>query len=132
VPPSPQKATILVVEDDEELRNLYRHELMMVGYAVAVAADGVAALQWIDTHRPDVIVLDWALPRLGGRDVQREVASHAETRDIPIILVTGVAADREIDPADFCEVLRKPIDVEEMVRAVMKCVPPTPRSWSFR
>jgi CheY-like chemotaxis protein len=124
VPSSPRRSTILVVEDDEVLRNLYRAELTMAGYTVATATDGITALQWVDTHRPDVIVLDWGLPRLGGRDVQREIASHAETRDIPIVLVTGVAGDREIDPADFCYVLRKPIDVEEVVRAVRACVAP--------
>jgi DNA-binding response OmpR family regulator len=124
VPPLPRRTTILVVEDDAELRDLYRIELTMAGYTVGVVADGVAALEWIELQQPDAIVLDWGLPRLGGLDVQRELAAHAETRDIPIILVTG-AADQDIDPDDFWCVIRKPIDSMDLVTAVKNCIPPS-------
>jgi CheY-like chemotaxis protein len=125
VPPTPRRATILVVEDDAALRELYRTELTMAGYHVAAAADGLSALEWIEGDRPDAILLDWSLPRLSGRDVQRELAAHPETRGIPIILVTGFAEEQQIDPSDFACVIRKPLDWSELVRAVNRCVPPT-------
>lgn len=87
--PSPRKATLLVVEDDHALRELYRATLLAFGYAVVAVEDGVDALRYVDGQIPSLIVLDLALPRLGGRDVQRELASRAETRDIPIVVVTG-------------------------------------------
>jgi two-component system KDP operon response regulator KdpE len=122
----------LVVEDDSELRDLYRIELTMAGYNVSVVADGLAALEWIELERPDAILLDLGLPRLGGHDVQRELAAHAETRDIPIILVTGLTGEQGINPADFWCVIRKPIDPAELVKAVKKCIPPSRGFWSFR
>ena len=125
MPPAPHRATILVVEDDAALRELYRTELTMAGYRVATVADGLTALQWIEHDRPDAILLDWSLPRLSGGDVQRELTAHPETRDIPVILVTGVADEQRIDRADFACVIRKPLDWTELVRAVKRCVPPT-------
>ena len=123
--PSPRKATILVVEDDTSLRELYRTELTMAGYQVVVVADGLAALQRIEEERPDGILLDWDLPRLSGHDVQGELAAHLETREIPIILVTGFADESSINPADFACVIRKPLDWTELVRAVKRCIPAT-------
>jgi two-component system phosphate regulon response regulator PhoB len=122
VPPSPRRATILVVEDDAALRDLYRTELTMAGYAVVAVADGVTALASIDTATPDAIVLDWGLPCLSGGDVQRELAAHADTRDIPVILVTGVASDETINFSDFSCVIRKPVDLSDLLAAVRKCV----------
>jgi DNA-binding response OmpR family regulator len=83
----PRKHIILVVEDDPQLRALYRDALNLVGGFTAVAVeDGVDALRFIDTQTPDAVLLDWALPRLGGRDVAAELSAHATTRDIPIIV----------------------------------------------
>jgi CheY-like chemotaxis protein len=129
VPPAPRRARILVVEDDRDLRVLFASALMMAGYTVVVAEDGIDALRRIEEDRPHGIVLDLDLPRLGGRDVQQEIASRADTRDIPIIVVTG--SDEELDPEDFRCVLRKPVQPDEVVEAVIKCVPPPPDSFSF-
>ena len=125
MPPSPRRPTILVVEDDASLRELYRTELTMAGYRVATVDDGLAALHWIESDRPDAILLDWSLPRLSGHDVQGELAAHPETSDIPIILVTGLADESSINPADFACVIRKPLDWTELVRAVKRCVKAT-------
>lgn len=73
-----------------------------------VATDGLAALQIIEEGpRPEVIVLDLVLPRVGGLEFARELASNAATQKIPIIVVTGTT-----DPFDerpFTAVLRKPV-----------------------
>src|SRR5258706_15561940 len=82
------RATVLVVEDDPQLRFLYRMALMMAGYKVVAVEDGVDALRHVEADPPQAVVLDIELPRLGGLDVQREIAAHAETRDIPIVVVT--------------------------------------------
>jgi CheY-like chemotaxis protein len=129
VPPTPRRTKILVVEDDPELRTLYASALTMAGYLVVVAADGVDALRRIEEDRPDGIVLDVELPRLRGLDVQREIAASADTRDIPIVVVTGT--DEDLDPKDFRCILRKPSQPDEVVEAVMKCVPPPSESFSF-
>jgi CheY-like chemotaxis protein len=107
---------------------MYRTTLAMAGYVVVAVEDGYSALQWIETDRPDGIILDLGLPRLGGRDLQREIAAHAETRAIPIVVVTGTSAD-DLDPADFRCVLRKPIKPDRLVDAARQCFP-RPRGFS--
>ena len=122
--PSPRRTTVLVVEDDAALRDLYRTELTMAGYRVVAVGDGMAALEWLEGERPDAIVLDLGLPRVAGQDLHRELTSHTETRDIPIIVVTGQSAEQSIDPADFRCVIPKPIDTFQLITAVRKCLPP--------
>jgi CheY-like chemotaxis protein len=87
---SPQaQSIVLVVEDDPQLRELYRMTLRSAGYAVIAVEDGLDALQFTEQVIPAAVVLDLGLPRVGGRDVQQELAAHQATRDVPIILVTG-------------------------------------------
>ena len=99
---------------------MYKSALTIAGFLVIAAGDGIDALRHIDLGGPDVVVLDLGLPRLGGRDVQRELAAHASTESVPIIVVTGEPG--ELDEADFNCVLRKPIDPHDLVRAVRRCL----------
>jgi DNA-binding response OmpR family regulator len=110
-----------VVEDDAQLRLLYRRALQLDGFHVVSVGDGVDALRHIDDARPDVVVLDLGLPRLGGRDVHREVTGRVATRDIPIVVVTGSEAP-DLDPRDFACILRKPVNIESLVSAVRRCL----------
>ena len=82
--------------------------------------DGVDALRHIDVEAPQAVVLDIELPCLGGLDVQREIAAHPETRDIPIVVVTGTLHD--LTSKDFACILRKPITPEALVEAVERCL----------
>ena len=100
---------------------MYKSALGVAGFVVISAGDGIEALRRIDLDGPDVLVLDLGLPRLRGYDVQRELAAHADTRAIPIVVVTG-SDNAEVDEADFSCVLRKPIDPEDLVRAVRRCL----------
>ena len=78
------------------------------GFMVEVATDGLAALKIVEEGpRPQVIVLDLELPRVGGLEFARELASNAATRKIPIIVVTGT--NEPFDERPFTAVLRKPI-----------------------
>ena len=119
--PPAHKATVLVVEDDPALRTFYRSALTIAGYAVVAVEDGIDALRRIESDAPDLVVLDMALPRLGGRDVQRELASRVETRRVPIVVVSGTET-RDLSLADFACVIRKPITAEELIAAVEKCL----------
>ena len=97
--------SVLVVEDDPEL----------------AVEDGVDALRHIEVDPPDAVVLDLGLPRLGGRDVHREITGRMEMRGIPIVVVTGEPID-DLDPKDFACILRKPLDPQSMVSAVRDCL----------
>lgn len=114
----PQRS-ILIVEDDHDLRRMFRLALSVAGYAVSETADGINALRFIELLRPEMIVLDLGLPLLSGFDVQREVAAHAQTRNILVVIVTGSAA--ELDGLGATCVMRKPISPDHLVDVVEKC-----------
>jgi two-component system, OmpR family, phosphate regulon response regulator PhoB len=108
---------VLVVEDDGPTREMYRFALIQNGYSVTAVDDGLAALRVIEAGAPDIIVLDMALPRLGGRDVLRELRANPATRTLPIIIVTGTDVTH-LNERALTPVLQKPIDPEALVREV--------------
>ena len=116
----PPAKVILVVEDDPDLRVFYRQVLMINGYTVIAVEDGIDALRRIETDPPDLVILDIELPRLGGRDVQQELAAHTATRHIPIMVVSGTDT-KTLDPVAFSCILRKPVTAEGLVAAVDEC-----------
>ena len=88
-PTSRRQATILLVDDEDQLRRVMRDLLEREGYAVAEARDGVQALDEVDRHAPDVIVLDLNLPGLDGYSVLSQLRSREHTREIPVIVLTA-------------------------------------------
>ena len=106
--PRVRKTTVLVVEDDPELRTLYHGAIRAAGYAVVAVEDGLDALRRIEQHVPDIVVLDLELPRLRGRDVYRELTGNAKTAKIPIVVVTGSSLSDD-DQREFSCVLQKPV-----------------------
>ena len=82
-------ATVLLVEDEESLRKVMRDLLERDGYVVAEAADGIQALDAVDRHAPDVILLDLNLPGLDGYSVLQQLRSRASTSRIPVIVLTA-------------------------------------------
>ena len=115
--PRSKKPSILIVEDDHALRELYRITLTGAGYAVAAVEDGIDALRYIEGHTPNLVLLDLQLPRLDGRDVQRELAAHPETRGIPIVVVTGVDT-RNLRTSDFSALLKKPVSTDSLLETI--------------
>lgn len=81
------------------VREMYDAVLAAAGHAVAAVEDGIDALRYVEKTLPNLIVRELALPRLAGHDVKRELASRAETRDIPIVVVViGFGALARADP----------------------------------
>ena len=115
---SPQ--TILVVEDDSDLRRLYRAALTFAGFDVQIVGDGLDALRRIDTDPPALVVLDLSLPVISGVVVQQQIASSALTRDIPVVVVTG--SPEKADGLSVACVLAKPVSPERLIRTVKSCL----------
>ena len=113
--------TLLVVEDDQALREFYKVTLRYAGYTVVAVEDGLDALVWLEQHLPALIVLDLALVRLSGRDLQRELRAHAETRDIPIVVVTGDDTS-DLNKSELACVLHKPVTAPTLVEVVERCL----------
>ena len=115
---APQRS-ILLVEDDHDLRRMFRLALSVAGYAVSETADGINALRFVELLKPDMIILDLGLPLLSGLDVQKEIAAHAQTRNVLVVVVTGSSAVLDA-PGVQC-VLRKPVSPDYLVDVVAQC-----------
>jgi CheY-like chemotaxis protein len=116
----PRAQVILIVEDDHDLRRMFRSALAIAGYAVEEAGDGAAALYRIHNNPPDLIVLDLSLPTVSGLIVHQEIAAHAHTKHIPVVIVTG--STMNLDHLGVPCVLRKPVDPEKLITAVRECL----------
>lgn len=87
---------ILVVDDDERVRTVVTWQLEADGFLVHEAADGDDALDLIERERPDLLVLDLSLPRLGGLDVIRRVRTGGVGRpDLPVIVLSGRSGETD-------------------------------------
>jgi two-component system response regulator MprA len=107
---------ILVVDDDRAVRESLRRSLTFNGYEVDLAADGAAALGQIATNRPDALVLDVMMPRMGGLEACR--ALRATGDDVPILVLTArdAVADRVAGlDAGADDYLPKPFALEELL-----------------
>jgi DNA-binding response OmpR family regulator len=116
-----RKKRILIVEDDVDLRRMFRTTLSMAGYDVEEAGDGIDALRMVESRLPDLIVLDLVLRALDGVSVQQELASRALTSQIPVVIVTGSTINTSA--LDVACVLRKPVMPDDLVKAVRHCLP---------
>ena len=109
--------TILIVEDDDHLRQMWRIALSFAGYEVCDAGDGYAALHLLDQIKLSAVLLDLGLPRVNGFAVLME----ASARQIPVVIVTGL----DVDAADLSHaacLLRKPVEPTRVVHAIRKCI----------
>ena len=123
VPPAP---TILVAEDSEEQRALYVDVLTQAGYRVLEAGDGAEAVASVQRERPGLILMDVTMPGTSGWNAVRALREDPATRDIPIIVVTGLSApwDRDASIAAGCDLyLSKPVPPRLLLAEVGKFLP---------
>lgn len=121
---------VLVVEDEEPIAQLLKYNLEKEGYRVSVAGDGEEALLLADEGKPDLVVLDWMLPKLAGIEVCRRLRSARDSRNTPIVMLTarGEEGDRirglDTGADDY---VVKPFQMSELLarlRAVMRRIRP--------
>ena len=90
------KETILVVEDEEDIRELLKYNLEKEGYQVFGAGTGEEALRAVRDRRPDLILLDLMLPGIDGLEVCRRIRGEAQTQPLPIIMLTAKGEEADI------------------------------------
>ena len=121
---------ILVMEDEDALATLLQYNLEKEGYDVVIASDGEEGLIQVDERQPDLVLLDWMLPKVSGIEVCRRLRGRAETRNLPIIMLTarGEESDRvrglDTGADDY---LTKPFSMVELIariRAVLRRIRP--------
>jgi two-component system OmpR family response regulator len=110
---------VLVIEDDDSLRDLIATSLRLRGFYVREAADGLAGLRVLEAYDPDVVILDLGLPIASGFDVINEVQAP-QARLTPVIVISGFEDRLALarNNRDVVAALAKPFDMEELVRVV--------------
>ena len=124
------KPLILIVEDEPSLAELLRYNVEKEGYRVAEAHDGEEALVLVQEELPQLVLLDWMLPKVSGIEVCRRLRARVETKNLPVIMLTARGEDidrvRGLDTgAD--DYLTKPFSMTELlarVRAVLRRIRP--------
>ena len=113
--------TVLVTDDDPDLRDILRSILEPQGFQVLEAADGQAALETIRNRHPDLVILDYAMPRMDGPEVCRVLKQDMLLRHVPIIMLTGLGETHDkvtgID-AGADDYLVKPFEPQELLARV--------------
>ncbi len=108
---------ILLVENNEMIREMISRWLILWSYEVVLAVDGEDAINKAHSDKPDMILMDMGLPKIDGWEATRRLKADDETRQIPIIALTGYAlgSDREKALAAGCdEYSGKPVDFERL------------------
>jgi len=110
--------SVMVIDDDRDIRFVIRMNLEAEGYDVHECADGAAAVEAIGTTMPDIIVCDIMMPGIDGYGVLEHLKSTRETSHIPLIFLSAKGSDREIwegwqSGADYY--LTKPFDPDELL-----------------
>ena len=118
--------TILIADDEEDIRIVISMRLQQLKLRVIHATTGRNALELATVERPDLLILDWTLPDMNGRNVLMALKQNSVTASIPVIVVTGI--DEQLEKTQALAIgarayLVKPIsmrDLEETVLEVLK------------
>jgi two-component system phosphate regulon response regulator PhoB len=114
-------ATILIVEDESDIRELIAYNLQRAGHEAVHAASAEEALDRVRAALPDLIVIDWMLPGLSGMDLARKLKGSKRTEGVPLIMVTARSAEEDklagldIGADDY---MTKPFSPRELVARV--------------
>ncbi|MFA6281603.1 MAG: response regulator [Candidatus Omnitrophota bacterium] len=116
--------TILVVDDEKDILTELQFILRKKGFEVVMAANGKEALELVKKNKPDLIILDLFMPVVGGVQFGKELKADAETKNIPVILLTASAdnvEEKRIECMADAYVL-KPFDYKEVIEKIYKLI----------
>jgi CheY-like chemotaxis protein len=120
---SPHSASVLLVEDDRDIREAVSAVLEAEGYVVLTAENGCEALKVLERGRPCVVLLDLMMPVMDGWGFMNEVKKTRGLDDLPVVVVSAYS---ELKAEGVRRVLKKPLDVNQLLLAVADycCCPP--------
>ncbi len=129
----PPRGTILVVDDDLEVRDAVASVLADEGYAVAGAGDGIEALEWLARgDRPRLILLDWKMPRCDGLHFRQRQLADPAISSIPVVVLTAYRRGDRVSSRDdaalarlaLSHTLRKPVGLDLLLDVVARAIDP--------
>jgi two-component system cell cycle response regulator DivK len=121
-----RKHRILLIEDDNSVRELFSTLLERSGYEVVEADYALPAMFRAVHFTPDLILTDLRMPMMNGLELIEQFKGHAETKDIPVVVVSGSASDADREAAfeaGCAGYISKPIDASHFARQVAAYLP---------
>ena len=119
-----KKKIILIVDDDESLRKMLKMRLSFSQFKVLTAGSGEEAFEAINKNKPDLILLDIAMPDMDGYEVCKILKDNPETKDIPIVFLTAIGGNIEnklqslmVGGVDY---IQKPFDGNDLMKRIEK------------
>jgi two-component system sensor histidine kinase ChiS len=113
------------VEDEPDTAEMFAEMMRLSGYQVYKSYGGAAALELIDEHKPDAVVLDVMMPDLSGLDVLRQMRQNPEMVDIPVVVASAKSLPTDIQAgldAGASVYLTKPVTYQEFSQAVQQTI----------
>jgi CheY-like chemotaxis protein len=121
---------ICYVEDDEDIQRIVRMSLERVGkMTVEVVGDPTLAIEAMTSFKPDLVMLDWMMPKMDGPAVFRQMKLRPETSQLPVVFITAKAAQRDLDELSkmgAAGTISKPFsprDLPDQLREIWKKLP---------
>jgi CheY-like chemotaxis protein len=114
---------ILIIEDDPNNRELEKTLLKRGGYSILEAEDAERGITIAEDEQPDVILLDWQLPKMDGLQAIQVLKNNPRTKDIPVIFVTASATEEQVKlfkASSACGYITKPINTRTFVEQVIE------------
>jgi len=118
---SPRGLSVVVIDDDDQVRQILCDGLYSEGFAVRGAANGASGLAMVDASPPDAVVLDYAMPGMTGAEVAHRM--RARHPHLPIVFCSGYADSLALDAIEGAVVLRKPVTIDDLSRTVRSVTP---------
>lgn len=116
---------ILLIEDEKDLVELLEFRLKASGYEIESALDGPIGIKKAKTVKPDLIILDLAMPGMSGFQVSDQLKADTSTKDIPIIVLTAVkisSLSEKIDKIGAADCISKPFEPRDLLASIKKAL----------
>lgn len=115
---------ILMIEDEKIIVDLLKRKLEQAGYQVSAGKDGIEGLEKMRKDKPDIILLDIVMPRMGGLEVMEEMEKDNDLKDIPVVIISNSGQPVELDRAKKLGakdwLVKTEFDPQEVIKKVKK------------
>ena len=92
-----KKASVLIIEDDSYISDMYRIKLESEDFEVIITGDGMAGIKVLEKRRPDIVLLDVVMPKIDGFNVLKIIKKNPELKEIPIVLLTNLSQKENVE-----------------------------------
>jgi len=94
---SKNKTSVLIIEDDSYISDMYRIKLESENFAVTTTGDGIAGIKMLEKQKPDIVLLDVVMPKVDGFSVLKTIKRNQALKEIPIVLLTNLSQKENIE-----------------------------------